>query len=351
MNPKHAAEHCAACEPAKARPWWKDRGVWALGLIGVVLCVGQVWPAAMPVSASMGGYLDKAGWAVALGLVLGGIIERYVPKEYISLWLTGRHRRTILASAGLGFLASSCSHGCLALSMELYRKGASVPAVVTFLLASPWASMSMTLLIISLMGWKGLLIVLLALVVAAMTGFVFQKLEARGTLKPNPHTIAVMEGFSIWRDLRERFCRRSWTAQAFAADARGVARGAWELGQMVLFWVALGFTLSAVFGNVIPHTWWGRFLGPTWIGLLTTLGLATIFEVCSEGTAPLAVELYRRTGALGNAFTFLMAGVVTDFTELSVVWANLGRAAVGWILLVTLPQVVLIGMVMNLLRR
>ncbi len=351
MKPKHTVEHCAACEPAKARPWWKDRGVWALGLIAAVVCVGQVWPAAVPVSASMWGYLSKAGWAVALGLLLGGVIEHYVPKEYISLWLTGRHRRTILASAGLGFLASSCSHGCLALSMELYRKGASVPAVVTFLLASPWASMSLTLLIISLMGWRGLLIVLLALVVAAMTGFIFQRLEARGMLKPNPHTIAVKEGFSIWRDLKERFSRRSWTLQTFAVDAKGVARGSWELGQMVLFWVALGFTLSAVFGNVIPHTWWGRFLGPTWLGLLTTLGLATIFEVCSEGTAPLAVELYRRTGALGNAFTFLMAGVVTDFTELSVVWANLGRGAVGWILLVTLPQVVLIGMVMNLLRR
>ena len=340
-----------ACEPAKPRPWWKDQGLWGLGLLAITLMVGQLWPAARPVSETMKGYLAKAGWAVALGLGLGGIIEHYVPKEYISLWLTGRHRRTILASAGLGFLASSCSHGCLALSMELYRKGASVPAVITFLLASPWASMSMTLLIISLMGWKGLLIVLTALIVAALTGLVFQRLEAKGLLEPNPHTVAVKEGFSIWRDLRERFSRRSWTMGTFTEDLKGIARGTWGLGQMVLLWVALGFTLSAVFGNVIPSTWWSRFLGPTWIGLLATLGLATLFEVCSEGTAPLAVELYRRTGALGNAFGFLMAGVVTDFTELSAVWANLGRAAVGWLLLVTLPQVFLIGMVMNLVGR
>ncbi|MEK7330417.1 MAG: permease, partial [Candidatus Eisenbacteria bacterium] len=46
----------------------------------------------------------------------------------------------------VGFLASTCSHGCLALTIELYRKGASTPAVVSFLLASPWASMSLTLL-------------------------------------------------------------------------------------------------------------------------------------------------------------------------------------------------------------
>lgn len=315
------------------------------------MAAGQIFPSARPVAQALWGYLVKAGWAVALGLALGGMIDHYVPKEYISLWLTGRHRRTILTSAGLGFLASSCSHGCLALSMELYRKGASVPAVITFLLASPWASLSLTLLIVSLMGWEGLLIVLLALVVAMATGFFFQRLERRGLLDSNPHTVSVAADFSVWRDLQGRFRRRSWSFPSWAEDFRGIARGSVALSRMVLLWVVLGFTLSAFFGTVIPHGWWSRFLGPTTFGLLLTLGLAAAFEVCSEGTAPLAVELHKQTGALGNAFGFLMAGVVTDVTELSVVWANLGKKVVGWLLLLTLPQVFLLGMVMNWLGR
>ncbi len=351
MSKKHTAEHCAACEPGKPLSWWKDQVWWGLALMAVVLALGRVWPAAAPVSAALWGYLEKAGWALLLGLFLGGAVERYIPKEYITLWLTGRHRRTILASAGLGFLASSCSHGCLALSMELYKKGASVPAVITFLLASPWASMSLTLLIVSLMGWKGLLIVLLALIVAAVTGFVFQQLERKGMVHGNPHTVPVRKGFSIWVDLGERFRRKRWTSHALTEDLRAILKGSWELGRMVLFWVALGFTLSAVFGAAVPQHWWGRWLGPSALGLLATMGIAAAFEVCSEGTAPLAVELYRRTGALGNAFGFLMGGVVTDFTELSVLWANLGPKAVGWLLLVTLPQIFLLGMVMNLLAR
>ena len=346
MGTPHTAEHCVACEPGKPRPWWRDQALWALALVGVVLLSGRWWPA---VAHALWGYLAKAGWAVLLGLVLGGIIEHFVPKEYISLWLTGRHRRTILASAGLGFLASSCSHGCLALSMELYRKGASVPAVITFLLASPWASMSLTLLIISLMGWNGVWIVLMALLVAATTGFVFQRLEQKGLVGSNPHTVPVQAGFSIRKDLGRRFSQRRWDLPTLRADVRGVARGTWELAQMVLLWVAVGFTVSAVLGAVIPQGWWSRFLGPTPLGLLATLGVATLFEVCSEGTAPLAVELYRRTGALGNAFGFLMGGVVTDFTELSMLWGNLGPRAVGWLLLVTLPQVFILGMIMNLL--
>ena len=286
---------------------------------------------------------------MALGLLLGWLIEHYIPTEVISRWLTGRHRRMIFASAGLGFLASSCSHGCLALSMELYRKGASVPAVITFLLASPWASLSLTLLILSLMGWNGLAVVLMALVVAVSTGFIFQWLEGNGLIGPNPHTVEVSADYSITADLRRRFIERRWTAGVVVEEMKAVARGSWNLAQMVLFWVALGFTLSALLGTVVPPGWWSRWMGPTPLGLLATLGFATVIEVCSEGMAPLAVELYHKTGALGNAFAFLMAGVVTDFTELSVIWANLGPKVVGWVLVVTLPQVFLIGWLMNML--
>jgi hypothetical protein len=132
---------------------------------------------------------------------------------------------------------------------------------------------------------------------------------------------------------------------------KAVLRGIWHLSRMTLLWIALGFTLSAILGTLIPHRWWTRLLTPTAFGLLTSIGIASLIEVCSEGTAPLAVELHRQTGALGNAFGFLMAGVVTDFTELSLLWGNLGKRVVGWYLLTTLPQVFLWGMVMNLVVR
>lgn len=338
------------CAPPQV-VWWKDRGLWALFIVAVPLALGWIWPAAQPVAQVLWHYLSKAGWAVLAGLLIGGVIDHYVPKEYIGLLLAGSRRQTIFTAAGLGFLASSCSHGCLALTMELYRKGASVPAVITFLLASPWASLSLTLLIISLLGWKGLLIVGMALGVSVSTGFVFQQLERKGVLEPNPHRIEVRDDFSVLEDMKERFRQRSWTAQAILEDVHGIAFGAWGLAQMVLLWVAIGFTLSALIGNFIPHGWWSRYFGPTIPGLLATLAVATAIEVCSEGTAPLAVEIYRQTGALGNAFTFLMAGVVTDFTELSLVWANIGKKTVFWLMAVTLPQVFLLGLLMNYLVR
>jgi hypothetical protein len=348
LTQKHTAEHCHSFETPKPRPWWKDRVLWSAGVLAVAFGLGRFWPA---VSESLRHSLAKAGGPVLLGLLLGGMVDHFIPKEYIIRWLAGKHRRTILASAGLGFLASSCSHGCLALSMELYRKGASVPAVITFLLASPWASLSLTLLIVSMMGAKGLLVVVAALGIAMTSGFSFQQLESRGWVDPNPHTVALPEQFSIRQDLKRRFQNKPWTAQELSGDLRGIALGSWELAQMVVFWVALGFTFSAVLGALLPESWWGAYFGPSLPGLLATMLAATVIEVCSEGTAPLAVELFRRTGALGNAFAFLMGGVVTDFTELSLLWSNLGKKVVGWFLLVTLPQVFLVGLILNFLWR
>lgn len=345
-SPSCVAEYDARRQ-GQGRRWQRSRAVWGLGLLAAGLLIGHVWAPARPVSDTLWGYLAQAGWAVAVGLLLGGLVDHYLPKEYITAWLTGHRRRTIMTAAGLGFLASACSHGCLALSMALYRKGASVPAVMTFLLASPWASLPLTLLLISLLGWAGLLIVVCALVVAVITGRIFQSLERRGALDSNPHTVAVAPEFSLRQDLVARLRRRRWDRATVAADLAGIGRGIWALADMVLWWVAVGFVVGAVLGVVIPHGWWSRWMGATPLGLLVTMAVATVIEVCSEGTAPLAVTLYRQTGALGNTFAFLMGGVVTDYTELALVWANLGRRAVFWLLVVTLPQVFVIGWLLN----
>ena len=308
------------------------------------------WPGLAKASAIYRGYLSTILGPLLLGLLIGGMIDHWVPREYIAKLLAGSRKRVIARATLLGFLASSCSHGCLALTIELYRKGASIPAVISFLLASPWASMSLTLILLSLFGLKGVAITTGALIVAFVTGVLFQRLSLRGLIDTNPHTVALHQEFSIWEDASRRIREYPWTLRQFALDARGIWAGMIPLGRMVLGWVQLGLVLSSVIGALVPHAWFTRFLGPSLGGLLLSLVFAAVMEVCSEGTAPVAFELYRHTGALGNAFAFLMGGVVTDYTELAAVWANIGRRTVAWMLLVTLPLVAVLGFLMNLWR-
>jgi len=111
--------------------------------------------------------------------------------------------------------------------------------------------------------------------------------------------------------------------------------------------VLIGILLAGLVTSFVPNHVFHHYFGPTFLGLLVTIALATFLEVCSEGTSPLAFTIYRQTGAFGNAFAFLMGGVITDVTEISLIWKNLGPKTAIWMLAISLPQVILLGWLFN----
>jgi uncharacterized membrane protein YraQ (UPF0718 family) len=296
-------------------------------------------------------YLKAIWWAILLGLLLGGLIDYYIPPEYISKILAKKKATTIFNAVFLGFLMSACSHGILALSIQLHKKGASNPAVVSFLLASPWANFAVTLMLISLFGAKGFFIILAAIIVAINTGFIFMFLEKKGLIEKNKNIVEVSESFSIVRDFRMRAKNYKFGFKTLSKDLKGVLKGAIALSNMVLWWIILGILIASIVGAYIPVHFFHKFMGPTLLGLMVTLGLATIIEICSEGSSPLAFEIFRQTGALGNSFVFLMGGVVTDYTEIGLLWTNVGRRTALWVPVISVPQVIFLGYLANLFFR
>lgn len=71
-------------------------------------------------------------------------------------------------------------------------------------------------------------------------------------------------------------------------------------------------------------------------------------KLCSEGSAPMAFEVFKQTGAFGNSFVFLMAGVATDYTEIGLIWSNIGRKAAIWLPIITVPQILAFGWLFNM---
>ena len=81
-----------------------------------------------------------------------------------------------------------------------------------------------------------------------------------------------------------------------------------------------------------------------------TLIAATVIEVCSEGSSPLAADLVTRANAPGNGFAFLMAGAATDYTEIMALRETTKSWKTTLILpFLTLPQVAAIAIILNYL--
>lgn len=346
MHPDSHAAEAVCCPKPKRR--FASKSFFLAASVALLVIASYVWPALQPFRVSLWHYTRLVGPYMVLGLLIGGVIDRFIPQEYVSRALARKKKRTIFYSVLLGLILSSCSHGVLALAMELRRKGASTPVMVSFLLASPWTNLPIAIILFGLFGLeRALFIMVSALGVAFITGLVFQWLEKRGWVESNPKTLALEEGFSILQDFKRRIRSFRPGMARIADDIRRVFHGSVALGRMTLFWITLGIVLSSLAGAFIPSHFFHQYMGASVRGLLTTLGLATVIEVCSEGTAPLAFELFKQTGALGNAFVFLMAGVATDYTEIGLLWSNVGRKTALWMPVVALPQIIAFGILAN----
>jgi uncharacterized protein len=331
------------------RKWYLNKALIVSSLLITAYAMSFVFKTLEPFRMVLTDYFHRIWWAILLGLILGGVIDFFIPREYISSVLSNKGKRTIFYSVILGFLMSACSHGILALSIQLHKKGASNPAVVAFLLSSPWANLPLTIMLLGFFGFKAFYIIISALLVAITTGFIYQLLERRNLIEINKNTVEVSKEFSVKDDICKRYRAFRFTRKGLVQSIKGITKGAISLGDMVLWWILIGMGIASLAGAYIPQDIFQRFMGPTALGLLVTLVFATILEVCSEGTAPLAFEIYRQTGAIGNSFVFLMAGVVTDYTEIGLLWHNVGRRVAIWLPIITVPQVILLGIIANIL--
>jgi len=83
----------------------------------------------------------------------------------------------ILRATAAGVLLDLCSHGILMVGAKLYERGAGIGQIMAFLIASPWNSFSLTLILISLIGipWTFGFIAL-SMIIAIVVGLIFNRL-------------------------------------------------------------------------------------------------------------------------------------------------------------------------------
>jgi hypothetical protein len=287
----------------------------------------------------------KAWWGIGIGIIAVGILS-HVPRELVARLLgRGGSMGGILRATFAGTLLDLCNHGILMVGMQLYRKGASLGQTIAFLVASPWNSLSLTLILAGLIGVKWTLaFVGLSMVVGVFSGWFADRLVKRGVLPGNPNAVEIETGYS-WREGLSEVGRRIRPGKGRLG---GLLLTGLRESRMILRWIFFGFVMAAAIRALVPTEVFGHYFGPTLFGLLLTLGATTVIEVCSEGSSPIAADLINRAAAPGNAFAFLMAGAATDYTEI----LALRETTRSWkatlaLPLLTTPQVLAIGWWLN----
>ena len=289
--------------------------------------------------------MNTMWWGVAIGIILVAILSK-IPREFV-MSILGNQRgfNGILRATAAGFLLDLCSHGILMVGAKLYERGASIGQVMAFLIASPWNSFSLTLILIALIGlpWT-LAFIGLSMLIAIISGLIFDALVKRQVLPDNPSTINLPADFRFWKEAKKRLTATDFTPGFF----RSMLLTGFSESRMVLRWILFGVLLAGLVRAFVSPEQFGTYFGPTLAGLGLTVLVATILEVCSEGSTPVAADLLTRANAPGNSFAFLMTGVATDYTEIMILKDTTKSWKIALFLpLLTVPQVLAVAWLMN----
>lgn len=329
--------------------------LWVSGILVIVL-YGLHWLAAETINSihwlyelshSVFELANTIWWGIVAGVLTISVIGRIPRKLIMGLLGTGHGAGGIFRATVAGALLDLCSHGILMVGAKLYERGASAGQVIAFLVSSPWNSLSLTLILVALIGlpWT-LAFIALSMLVAVITGITFDRLVAHGILPRNPRQPDLPKGFRFWPEFKTWFQSLVITP-AFLKDM--LLDGIRE-SRMVVRWILFGVLLASLVRATIPPEMFGSLFGPTLTGLALTIVGATILEVCSEGSTPIAADILTRAGAPGNSFAFLMGGVATDYTEIVILRDATGSWKLALFLpLIILPQVILLGLLINTL--
>jgi uncharacterized membrane protein YraQ (UPF0718 family) len=289
--------------------------------------------------------MNTMWWGVVAAAVFVGVLGRIPQDMVISVLGKGGTFVGLVRATLAGVLMDLCSHGILMVGMKLYQRGASLGQVMAFLIASPWNSLSLTIILVALIGlpWT-LAFIGLSLVIALISGAIFDRLVGRGTLPANPNQHELPEDYHFWREAGNSWKQIQWSPGLIGEVLWEGIRGS----RMVIRWLLFGVLLATVLRSFVSLDDFQTWFGPTAFGLLITMLAATIIEVCSEGSTPIAADVMTRANAPGNGFAFLMTGVATDYTEVMVIKGTMKSWKIALFLpLITVPQVAVIALILN----
>jgi len=174
---------------------------------------------------------------------------------------------------------------------------------------------------------------------------IFNYLVKNGTLPDNPNKIELDEDFHFFKEVMSRKKNIKFSFKL----CENIMLEGFRDSKMVLRWVLFGVILAGVLRATISADQFQIYFGATMLGLGMTLITATIIEICSEGSVPIAADIFNRANSPGNSFAFLMTGVSTDYTEIMSIKGSTKSWKIALFLpLVTIPQIVVVALLINI---
>ena len=301
-------------------------------------------------------FLDTAIWLL-FGLLLAAILKGWIPTALVKKWLSGAGIGSVIRAALIGAPLPLCSCGVLPTAIGLRRSGASKPATVSFLVATPETGVDSISVTYALLGPAMAVIRPLSAIFSAITsGIMILLFDREGShKKTSPSTQASSETETRCSSEKESVVSSCCSSQQDGVSGSGcsgktesTATSACggqssELKQPGILsglqfavvdilddiskWLAAGLVLAAIIATLVEPaslSQWGSGL----TGMLLMLVVGLPLYICATASTPLAAALLAAGMSPGAILVFLLVGPATNIASLGILSRELGVRAV-----------------------
>ena len=293
--------------------------------------------------------LDTAIWLL-LGLFLAAILKGWIPEALIERWLSGNGIGSVIRAAFIGAPLPLCSCGVLPTAIGLRRSGASKPATVSFLVATPETGVDSISVTYALLGPVMAIIrpvsAIISAVVSGLMILLFDPHETKtpasasapssccnSAKSPDPvrccSTEATQPSSSCCGTKNESGdnCCSASTVTTPKGLIAGLRFAIIDILDDISGWLAIGLILAAVIATLVEPaslSQWGS--GFTAMLLMLVIGLP--LYICATASTPLAAALLAAGMSPGAILVFLLVGPATNIASLGILSRELGVKAV-----------------------
>ncbi|RTE66646.1 permease [Amphritea opalescens] len=314
-------------------------------------------------------FLDTAIWLL-FGLILAAILKGWIPTNLVKKWLSGDGLGAVVRAAFIGAPLPLCSCGVLPAAIGLRRSGASKPATVAFLVATPETGVDSISVTYALLGPVMAVIrpisAIFSAIVSGMMIILFDRpsnrdsqAESTSNNDANPDSVSsccasskpapvadsccsstakepvTQSCCSSQQASTQTDCCESEDTRCSTADSdiqqpgilAGLRFAVIDILDDISAWLAVGLILAAVVATLVEPSslsQWGS--GLTAMLLMLVVGLP--LYICATASTPLAAALLAAGMSPGAILVFLLVGPATNIAALGILSRELGVRAV-----------------------
>lgn len=272
---------------------------------------------------------------LVFGFFVAGLLSMLVSRKLVERHLGGGGTLPLFKAAIFGVPLPLCSCGVIPVAMSLHKHGAGKGSTVSFLLATPQASVESIFVTYSLLGPVfAIFRPLVALATGVLGGL---SINLFGKEPSAPSVVDAEAGdcptIPTWR---QRFVDAM--KYAFITLPR-------DIGKPLL----LGLVVAAIISALVPDDFFTDRLGRGLPAMLVMMAAGIPVYVCASSSVPVAAALILKGLSPGAALVFLMTGPATNAAGLATIWKALGRRTAILYLLTVAASALGAGLLLDLL--